>query len=125
MDSQDKLIIKKLLKIAQNQQKILGKLAQAVDPNVEYLKQVANQVGANLGLAITTVEVYRNAGHSSSPGSGDGSIIVMPTSYIVNVGGVPNKVPVRQKYSDTFRTQVSAQKADQPDLAKNLSIMFD
>src|ERR1700722_15866235 len=46
--NKDTLIIQKLIKIAENQQKILERLAQTQDPNVEYLRRAVQVAGINL-----------------------------------------------------------------------------
>lgn len=116
----NKDILNKLLTIASNQQKILSKIAQLsnkASPEEAYLYRATQQAGANIGLTLTKVNV------SSSPEStlsGTPSTITIPKSYSVHVGGVPKDK--RQKFNDTLRNQVNAQK---PELGKSLSIFFD
>jgi len=122
--TKEELIIKKLIKIAHNQQKILSKLAQANDPNVVYLKDAAQQAAVNSGFNTTTVNVIPLKG-SSNPGRIDPTnLVVAAPGYTVTVGGAPQNNQIRQKYLDVLRKQVATQKPDQPDLVKNLSITF-
>lgn len=111
-----KLIIAKLLKIAENQQKVIQKLAQSLqDPNVAYLQRAWQTATVNSGVPQSaTPEVTVN------PGSFQGNIQVGET-YTVNATGVPQSNVLRQKLIDTFKTQVKAQK---PNLDGKVSVMF-
>lgn len=109
MNSKEKLIIQQLLKIANNQQKMLIKLAQTVeDPMLAYLRRAGTEAAGNSGLPIASIWV--------SP-SGNGS-------YTVTVNGAAKGNIVRQKYIDTLKRQISTQKPDQPELSNNLAIIF-
>ena len=98
----EKLILDKLIKIANNQQKILAKLAQAVDPNLDYLKRAAQVAALNSGFSVTNVEV---SGTSAK--------------YNIIVSGAPKDNKTRQKFLDTLIKQVNSQK---PELANVLAI---
>lgn len=112
----EKLVIKQLLKIATKQQEIIAKLAQAQDPNVEYLRRVAVVAGANLNVNVTESHVVPLEG-------GNTGTSALPNGYTLHVKGVPSNL--REKYIATVKAQVKAQKPDQPNLSDNLSIIFD
>lgn len=119
--SKETLIIKKLLKIAQSQQKILAKLAQTIqDPNVEYLKRAAGDALMNSGINAHYF-VTSKAGTSIDTPSGNKAETA--TEYTVTVSGAPSDNALRQKFMDTLKTQIKTQKPNQPELA-NLSILF-
>jgi hypothetical protein len=113
--NKEKLIIAKLLKIAQNQQKLITRLAQAQDTNVEYLRRVAVIAGTNIGATVTESTVVPMQSSTTDN-------VSIPTGYVLSVLGVP--VQLRQKYIDTVKSQVKAQKPEQPELADNLTINF-
>lgn len=121
MHPKEKIIIQKLLKIANNQQKILQKLAQQQDINVEYLRRAAQESASNTGFAPTFVDVTKTQG-SQSPAPGSNSMITVEPVYVVTIHGSPKENNMRQKYVNTFKAQVRTQK---PELEKNLSIMLE
>lgn len=118
--NKEELIIRKLLKVVANQQKILTKLAQTADPNIKYLTDAAQVASMNSGLNATHVTVTSTGGGSGQASTGT----VIGQGYMVTVGGAPKNNQLRQKFMDTLKRQVATQKPDQPDLASNLSIIF-
>ena len=109
MNNKEKLIIQKLFKIAQNQQKVLTKLAQTTeDPILDYLKRAGTEAAANSGLTISSIWAVH---------SGNGS-------YTITVNGAAKGNAVRQKYMDILRKQIATQKPNQPELLDNLAIIF-
>jgi hypothetical protein len=122
MDS--KKIITKLIKIANNQQKIIEKLAQQVaDPNVEYLRRAVQQACANSGFKARTFNVTTTGGGSGTPDLNH-PVTTTPIGYIVSMEGSPKDNALRQHFVDVLKKQVSTQKADQPDLVDNLTVLF-
>lgn len=117
----EKTIIQKLAKVLANQQKILVRLAQATEDQSQYLRNAAQVAAVNTGFQATHVDVVRKEGHTGSPAGGTEVVKVEP-GYIVTVGGVPKDNAVRQKYINTFKTQVQTQK---PGLEANLSILLE
>lgn len=121
MDKEE-LVIRKLLRIASNQQKILAKLAQVVAEDYsDYLKGVAQVAAANAGFQATDVHVTRTEGHTGSTAGSTDTVVVEP-GYIVTVKGAPKDNATREKYLNTFKTQVKTQK---PGLEANLSIILE
>lgn len=116
MNSKDKLIISKLVKLARNQQKILEKLAQMTpDPNIEYLKNAWTTAAVNSGVTtVATPEV------EFTPGKDQDNVQIGET-YTIYADGIPSDNELRKKLMDTFKTQVKSQK---PDLDGKLGIIF-
>jgi len=118
MNSKEKLIIQKLLAIAEKQQKVLTKLAQAgedVEANKAYLKQAWQTAGLNTGISemwTPTVEFTPGGPSSTDPG------VTLDGNYVVT-GAVP--VTQREKFLRTFKAQVASQK---PDLDGKVSTIF-
>jgi hypothetical protein len=120
-----KKVLEQLVKIAQNQQAIITKLAAHTDtgkagnpapanPNIGYLKGAAQVSASNSGFNATNVEVeyYGAASHDN---------IVEKGNYVVKVSGAPQNNQIRQKFLTTFKTQIQTQK---PELSDNVSIML-
>lgn len=106
----DKKIIEKLLKIASNQQKIIEKLAQAIQPTVVdplalYLKKGLAQVaGLNMGLNdVNVLEVDKTP----------------EGTYMMHITGVP--VPKRQNFVQVMMKQLTTQK---PELEGKVGYIF-
>lgn len=118
MSNKETLLIKKLFKIALNQQKILEKLAQQQDANIEYLKRAAEVAASNSGLTGGSFYIAAKPGGTVTTPSGGQAQTA--TGYMVTVSGAIKDNRIRQKFMDTLKAQVNAQK---PELA-NLSIMF-
>lgn len=122
MNSQEKLIIAKLLKIAQSQQKTieaLVKRAQQADPIVEYLKRMAQTVVFNAGLSGTTVSA--NADTEVSPLAGGATVKPGDSNYTVFIAGAPDDNNLKQKFIDNFNKTLAAQK---PELDGRVNIIF-
>ena len=107
----DKKIIEKLLKIASNQQKVIEKLAQMIQPepamdlNALYLKKsLAQVVGLNMGLNNVTVPEVETLS--------DGR-------YTVHIAGVPGNK--RNHFGEMLMTQLKLQK---PELANKITYLF-
>lgn len=117
MNSKEKLIISKLLALAAKQQKILTKMAQAVQDNsqanIKYLKDAWIQSALNTGFPGQTPEVTYTPGEAgSSPG------VTLSEKYTLK-GAVPNNF--REKFDRQFKAQLAGQK---PDLADKVSIFY-
>ncbi len=121
MDSTEHLIIKKLIKIFANQQKVLAKIAQLADADEDveatkkYLQEVWMTAGVNSGLRVETPEVTYVAGSTSNTGN---RTIVQSSQYNL-VGAIP--ASDRQKFSDTFDAQIKSQK---PELDGRVGVIF-
>ncbi len=120
MNNKEKLILSKLVKIAANQQKILERLAQEQDPNINYLRTAAQVTAVNTNFTATSVDVKANPG--STVGSSQ-SPIKIEGGYTVTVGGAPPQNEVREKFIRQLKAMVASQKPNQPELA-NLSVVF-
>lgn len=125
--SKEKLILSKLLKIAENQQKILQKLAQVAPPeekrdeNIDYIThQLVPITASNLGLQGVTavVDVLPS---TPSGGSATGSFVEeQPHTYYAKISGVPK--PKEKIFADAMVRQLTAQK---PELVKIFSYSFE
>lgn len=120
MYNKEKIILTKLLRIAENQQKIIIKLAQAAeghDPMIDYINNgLIAVVAANMGLANVTADTSRHEG--TPPASLGGQFVgKKPDTFISNVTGVPSdKQPA---FSNAVEVQRKLQK---PEL--DLTIFF-
>lgn len=117
MNPKEKLIISKLLTLAEKQQKILTKMAQVVQDdsqaNISYLKNAWTTAAVNTGFEGHTPEVtYTPGSAGSSPG------VTLAEKYTLK-GAVPNNF--REKFDRQFKAQVAGQK---PDLADKISIFY-
>jgi hypothetical protein len=124
-----KEILNKLIKIANNQQKIIEKLAQKSHGNLPnqfpsnsdnelYLRRAIPVAMANTGLKSVHFSVNEQLG-----GMKNG--VSIPNTYIINIMGAQPDNTIRQNFINVLKKQVSLQKSDQPDLAENLSIIFN
>jgi DNA-directed RNA polymerase subunit F len=115
MKSKDKLIISKLLAIAEKQQKALNKLAQVgqADPEtLQYLKSTWQTAALNSGVTEShTPEV------SFTPGSQHDGVNI-GESYVVK-GAIPQKT--RELFDKNFKNQVKTQK---PELDGKVSTIY-
>jgi hypothetical protein len=118
MNSKDASIIQRLVKIAKTQQKILVLLAQS-NEDKEYLVRAAQTAAANTGFNASGVVVTYQGGSQTPPGP-DGITVKSEGSWMVSLSGAPKDNKLRQKYIDTLKRQVAAQK---PDFGP-VSIMF-
>jgi hypothetical protein len=122
-------ILAKLLKIAENQQKIIAKLAQTVaenpsgsvsappqqDPNIEYIMSGIPVAAANSG--INNVVVMKVDKHPSAPSDSGG---VMAETYMAHIKANPGK------YGDAFKQTWEKQLATQkPDLVGRVGFIFE
>lgn len=124
MNNKEKLVISKLLKIAENQQKIITKLAQTVeghDPVIDYINnRLVAVIAANLGLQGVTAETAIISGLPANADT-DGSYHQQESPhYNTHVAGVPE--PKRPEFSQAFMKQLSIQK---PNLTDKVSLFFD
>jgi hypothetical protein len=117
MNSKEKQIISKLLKIAENQQKILSKLAQVSQEDVEgnktYLKSTWQTAGLNSGITA-----MKDPYVQYTPGTTDPSGTITGSNYTLT-GEIP--VNKREQFLNTFKTQIKTQK---PDLEGKVSTIF-
>lgn len=120
MDS--KKVIAKLIKIAQNQQKIIEKLAQQSDPNIDYLRSAVQVAVVNTGFKARTFYVTTKGGGAVPPGN---KMTSSPVGYIVSMEGSPENNNLRQRFVDVLKKQIATQKPDQPELVDNLSVLFN
>lgn len=113
--TKDKLIIKKLLTIAEKQQKTLNKLAQVgqADPEtLQYLKNTWQTAALNSGVTEShSPEI------SFTPGSQHDGVNI-GEGYVVK-GAIPQKN--RELFDKNFRNQVKSQK---PDLDGKVSAIY-
>lgn len=120
-----KKVLEQLVKIANNQQAIINKLAAytdpgkshgapQIDPNIAYLKGAAQVSASNSGFNATDVNVehFGAASHDN---------VIEKGNYVVKVSGAPQNNQIRQKFLTTFKTQVQTQK---PELSDNLSVIL-
>lgn len=119
MDSTDKLIIERLFKLAQKQQQILVKLAQAVQEDVEgnkqYLSSAWVTAAVNSGVPGITPESieYMPGGQDKNHPN-----VTIGSTYTIT-GIIPEQA--RMQFKDTFERQVAAQK---PDLEGRVGMIF-
>lgn len=116
----EKLIINKLLKLAEKQQKILAKLAQAVQEDVEgnkaALKTIWENVAGQSGInPVTPVESVEYAPGGVTPGQPN---IETGSTYTVT-GAIPEDK--RMAFKMAFEQEVAAQK---PELADRVGMIF-
>jgi hypothetical protein len=128
VNNKEKLVISKLLKIAENQQKIIMKLAQGVtenpsegapaspqtDPNIAYLMGAIPVAAANAG--INNVVVTKVDKHDSAP-TDTGA--VMSDTYTAQIQGITGKQG--DLFKQTWDKQLAAQK---PDLVGRVGFFF-
>jgi hypothetical protein len=119
MKSKEALIIQRLVKIANNQQEILKRLAQA-NEDKDYLVRVAQTAAANTAGFTASNFTVTYQGGSQTPPNSDGTTAKIEGGWTVSLSGAPKDNKLRQKYIDTFRTQVANQR---PDL-EPISIVF-
>lgn len=118
MDTKDKLIINKLLKVALKQQKILMKLAQAVpaddsQANIQYLKGAWQTAALNSGVTEVLSPTVQHTPGSTNP---DG--VVIGDNYMVT-GEMP--INKRELMLRQFKNQIASQK---PELDGKVSTIF-
>lgn len=128
MNNKEKLVISKLLKIAENQQKIIQRLAQTVaenpsgdlasspqgDPTIAYLMGAIPVAAANAG--INNVVVTKVDKHKSAP---TGSGAVMADTYTAQIQGITGKQG--DLFKQMWDKQLAAQK---PDLVGRVGFFF-
>lgn len=119
--SNEKEIIKKLLTIANNQQKIIRKIAATVglpstDPMLDYLERAVDTAATNAGIPFPV-----GAEVESTPGSMRDNIKIEGT-YRVSVRGFDKAdEKTKQKFLQTYLNQVKTQK---PELANRVGVFF-
>jgi hypothetical protein len=104
MSQKETDIIAKLVRIANNQQKIIQKLAQQADPLVAYLNRAASTAIAN------------SSGHGTVSVNADGS-----GNYTVQISGSPEDNAVKQNLIDQFYKMIESQK---PELVGKVNLLF-
>jgi hypothetical protein len=138
MDTKQKLILEKLVKLAQSQQKVLNKLAQIanvqqdvrteqsaqadVPKTIEYLKGAVQLAGVNTSPPISglTAKVTATPGHD-----GGFTIIVdgFPPVKLNDPKDVQRDNALKMAFKKTFDAQLSAQ--GKAALLNNLAIMYN
>lgn len=114
MDS--KKVIEKLISIAEKQQKIIQKLAQAQDPNIAYLKQVGEAAAINTGAGVPiSVQVTANTPQANP----DPGITTTP-GYTMRVSGFTTD-DMKTKFKTNLDNTLKLQK---PELLDNLSVFY-
>lgn len=120
MNPKEKLIIEKLLALANKQQKVLTKLAQAnmqraedVEGNTKYLQRAWLTTVVNTGAFQGRTPDVK---YTPSTNANDG--VVIEGNYMVS-GEVP--VQYREKFERQFRSIIDSQK---PELDGKVSVMF-
>jgi len=116
----EKEALAKIYKVLSNQQKILVRLAQAADANIEYLKKAAQITAVNTGFTATNVEVTAAAG-STVPEPA--STVKIAGGYTVKVAGAPKDNATREKFIRQLKSMVQTQKPGDEQLS-NLSVIF-
>lgn len=120
MDSKEKTIISKLVSLASKQQKILAKLAQAAQEDVEgtkaYLKGAWETAALNSSISPVTspqsIEYVPGGAVAGKPHVSTGS------TYTIT-GAIPEDK--RLQFKNTFERQLAAQK---PDLVDRVGMIF-
>lgn len=116
MSDNNKLILRKLVALAEKQQKILVKLAQAAQDdsqaNIQYLKSTWQTACLNSGVPGATPTVQYTPGNQQPDG------VTIEGNYMVT-GEIP--VASREKFLRTFKAQIVAQK---PELDGKVSTIF-
>lgn len=138
MNQKEKLIINKLFKLAESQQKVIQKLAQTIgaaslnspkavdDLQNTNPKMSSEQVLNYLKSTWTTAAVNSGVGKSSTPeieftpGRSEGNVQI-GENYTVFANDVPNNNDMRKKLIDTFKAQIKSQK---PELDGKIGIIF-
>lgn len=110
MNSKEKLILEKLISLASKQQKILTKLAQAVQDNsqanIQFLKDAWTTTAVNTGFEGHTPEVSFTPSSTGSPG------VTLGEKYTLK-GPVPANL--REKFDRQFKAYVGGQRSDLSD----------
>lgn len=107
MSKKESAIVDKLVKIANQQQKIIVELvkkAQEHDLNMQYLNRAANIAAMNNGVQGTVVV--------NNDGNGN---------YTVQLGGITEDNVLKQKIIDDFYHSVDSQK---PELTGKVNLLF-
>lgn len=113
MNDKEKLIIGKLLKIAENQQKILQRLAQTQvhDPIIDYINnRLIAVVAANMGIPNVLANTTKQEGTPPAASSNGIFNPQQPSTYVSNITGVPTDK--QQAFSKATMAQLNAQKPE-------------
>lgn len=114
MDSRK--ILESLVKIAENQQKMIQKLAQAQDPNIAWLKQVAEAAAMNLNAGIPISVQVSLGTPQPSPDAG----VQVSQNYVIRIGGLKD-----EKQKIQFKTNLdSAVAIQKPELSAGISVIY-
>jgi hypothetical protein len=120
MNDSEKLIITKLFKIAEKQQKIIHKLAQMQSPTdmtKAYLKRTVDVAATNAGIKVPV-----GATVSFTPGIQTEDNVKLDGTYTVMVTGMnASNEATKQTFLKVFKDQVHAQK---PELDSKVSVLF-
>lgn len=125
----EKHILAKLLKIAQNQQKIITKLAQTIaenpsgnvstppqqDPNIEYIMSGIPVAAVNAGITnVVVTKVDKHPSASSDSGA------TMNETYMAHIQANPGKHG--EAFKQIWEKQLATQK---PDLVGRVGFIFE
>jgi hypothetical protein len=119
MNDSEKLIITKLFKIAEKQQKIIHKLAQIQSPTEltkAYLKRTVDVAATNAGVRVPVGGTV-----SFTAGSQDADIKIDGTYTVMVTGMNQSNETTKQNFLKVFKDQVHAQK---PELDSKVNILF-
>lgn len=117
--NKEKQALNKLLKIAENQQKIIEKLALMIDhpkedKTIEYLMSAIPVAAANAGINNVVVsKVDKHQGGTTGAGA------VMPETYTAQINGISGKQG--ESFKATWDKQLATQK---PDLVGRVGFFF-
>ena len=113
MNDKEKLIIGKLLKIAENQQKILQRLAQTQvhDPIIDYINnRLIAVVAANMHIPNVLANTTKQEGAGPMAGSNMDYSPKLPDQYYSHITGVP--LQQQSAFSKATMTQLKMQKPE-------------
>ena len=112
------LIIQKLFKIAEKQQRLLEKLAQSADPNLEYLSRVVQTAGANLNspLMLSALVSHKVGGGYTI------SIDGFPPVQEGNPKDAQRDNAIKMGFQKNFEGQLQAQQRGQ--LLNNIALIY-
>lgn len=119
MSSKDQLILEKLLKLAEKQQKVLTKLAQAVQEDIEankqWLSSAWNIAAVNSGVVGSSPESIEYVPGGTDPNKPN---VTISSTYTVT-GVVP--VNAREQFKRNFERHIATAK---PELDGRVGMIF-
>jgi hypothetical protein len=118
MDPKEKLVIQKLLNIAEKQQKVIRKLAQEQDQNIDYLRRAVQVAGVNANppVSLTAFVVHKSGGYSVTV---DG----FPAINRNDPRSVEKDKNLKMSFKGAFDNQLKAQ--NRTDLLNSLVLIYN